>query len=171
VATDRELPLRQAVSSYVFNSQLVTLEDGSMMILAPEGSRENIEARVFLDRVLASDNPVHRLEYFDLRQSMQNGGGPACLRLRVPLSDAEVGAVGGRVLCTATLDHELTEWVKRHYRDRLVPADLRDPLARGPHGAEANADLELGSVYDFNWLRRCENGARWSDSAVWVRQR
>ena len=152
VATDSELPLQHAVSSYAFNSQLVTLENGSMVILAPEESREDGQARAFFDRVLASDNPVHRLEYFDLRQSMQNGGGPACLRLRVPLSETEVGALGARVLFTNALDHELTAWVKRRYRERLVPADLRDPaLARESLTAldELTRILKLGSVYDF----------------------
>jgi succinylarginine dihydrolase len=152
VATQSELPLADAVSSYAFNSQLVTLENGSKLILAPEESRENAMARAFLDRVVGSDNPVHRIEYFDLRQSMQNGGGPACLRLRVPLSDAESAALGARVIWTSTLDEELVAWVKRHYRDRLLPADLRDPaLAREGFTAldELTQILKLGPIYDF----------------------
>jgi succinylarginine dihydrolase len=152
VATQSELPLASAVSSYAFNSQLVTLANGSMLILAPQEARENEMARRFLDRVVGSDNPVQRIEYFDLRQSMQNGGGPACLRLRVPLSDAEVGVLGGRVVWTSALDHELVAWVKRHYRDRLVPTDLRDPtLARDSFTAldELTQMMKLGSIYDF----------------------
>jgi succinylarginine dihydrolase len=152
VATQSELPLADAVSSYAFNSQLVRLENGTMLILAPNESRENTAARAFLERVIAADNPIQRVEYFDLRQSMQNGGGPACLRLRVPLSDAEAGSLGARVLFGTPLDHELTAWVKHHYRDRLVPADLRDPaLAREGFTAldELTRILKLGSVYDF----------------------
>ncbi|HJU24354.1 MAG TPA: N-succinylarginine dihydrolase, partial [Casimicrobiaceae bacterium] len=63
----------------------------------------------------------------DLRQSMRNGGGPACLRLRVPLTDAERLAVTGRVFLDEALDLALTRWIARHYRDRLSPTDLRDP--------------------------------------------
>jgi succinylarginine dihydrolase len=156
VATESELPPAVAVATYAFNSQIVTLADGSMVVLAPEESHENATARAFLERVVDSDNPVSRIEYFNLRQSMQNGGGPACLRLRVPLSESEAGALGARVLWSKALDLELVAWVKRHYRDRLVPADLRDPsLARESFAAldELTQILKLGSIYDFQRTR------------------
>jgi succinylarginine dihydrolase len=152
VAAEDEFPLSDAVASYAFNSALMTLENGSVMVLAPEESRENPRARAFLDRVLESNNPVKRIEYFNLRQSMHNGGGPACLRLRVQLSEPEVAALGARMLFTAVLDDELVSWVKRHYRDRLLPGDLRDPkLARESFTAldELTGILQLGSIYDF----------------------
>jgi succinylarginine dihydrolase len=152
VATESELSLGDAVSSYAFNSELVTLDDGSMVLLAPEESRDTPAARTFLDRVRDSDNPVRRIEYFNLRQSMQNGGGPACLRLRVPLADDELAALGGRVAWSAALDHELVAWVQKHYRDRLVPADLRDPaFVRENFTAldELTKIMRLGSIYDF----------------------
>jgi succinylarginine dihydrolase len=152
VAAEDEFPLSDAVASYAFNSALMTLDNGSIMVLAPEESRENPRARAFLDRVLESNNPVKRIEYFNLRQSMHNGGGPACLRLRVQLSEPEVAALGARMLFTAVLDDELVSWVKRHYRDRLLPGDLRDPkLARESFTAldELTGILQLGSIYDF----------------------
>lgn len=152
MATEGELPLADAVASYAFNSQLVTHEEGSMMILAPEESRDNARARAFLERVVEADNPVRAIEFLDLRQSMQNGGGPACLRLRVPLSEAEVDALGSRVLFSPALDQELVGWVGRHYRDRLLPDDLHDPtLVRESFTAldELTQLLELGSIYDF----------------------
>ena len=152
VAAEDEFPLADAVASYAFNSALMTLDNGSILLLAPEESRENPRAHAFLDRVLESNNPVKRVEYFNLRQSMHNGGGPACLRLRVQLSEAEVAALGARMLFTAVLDDELVSWVKRHYRDRLLPGDLRDPkLARESFTAldELTRILQLGSIYDF----------------------
>jgi succinylarginine dihydrolase len=152
VATEDEFPLPDAVASYAFNSALVTLDNGQIMILAPEESRENPRARAFLARVLESNNPVKRVEYFNLRQSMNNGGGPACLRLRVQLAEKEVAALGARMLFSAVLDDELVAWVKRHYRDRLLPSDLRDPkLARESFAAldELTTILQLGSIYDF----------------------
>ena len=152
VATEDEFPLPDAVASYAFNSALMTLDNKSIMVLAPEESRENPRARAFLDRVLESNNPVKRIEYFNLRQSMNNGGGPACLRLRVQLSEPEVAALGARMVFSAVLDDELVSWVKRHYRDRLLPGDLRDPkLARESFTAldELTKILQLGSIYDF----------------------
>ena len=79
---DGELPVADAVAAYPFNSQLLELPGGAVVVLAPEESRENPRARAFLDRVVAEENPVRAVPYRDLNQSMDNGGGPACLRLR-----------------------------------------------------------------------------------------
>jgi succinylarginine dihydrolase len=151
IASEQELPVADAVSSYAFNSQLLISHDG-LVLLAPEESRENTRAHAFLQRVLASDNPVRRVDYLDLRQSMNNGGGPACLRLRVPLSRAEAAGLSARLVWSPALDAELVAWVERHYREQLVPADLGDPaLMRESFSAldELTRILALGSVYDF----------------------
>jgi succinylarginine dihydrolase len=152
LASEGELPARDAVAAYPFNSQLLSLPDGSMTIVAPTDSRETPRARAFLERVVAEDNSVRAIHYVDLRQSMNNGGGPACLRLRVALEDAEIAALGGRVLFTDELERELSAWMARCYRDRLAPADLADPaLARESMAAldELTRILGIGSVYDF----------------------
>jgi succinylarginine dihydrolase len=153
-ATSRELPPDRAVASYPFNSQVLALPDGTMTILAPEDSREDDAARAFLERVVAEPGPVKRVSYVDVRQSMQNGGGPACLRLRVPLTDEEIAALSGRVVLDGAEEvlASLEGWVDRHYRDRLVPQDLGDPaLAREGMTAldELTRLLRLGAVYDF----------------------
>jgi len=147
-----ELPPSSAVSAYPFNSQVVTLADGSMAIVAPDDSREDAAARAFLDRVVAAGGPVRAVHYVHVRQSMKNGGGPACLRLRVPLSDAETSALGGNIILDDALEGALRSWIERHYRDRLLPADLADPdLAREGIRAldELTGLLRLGSIYDF----------------------
>ena len=152
VATEAELPAADAVASYPFNSQVLTLPSGAMAIVAPVESRESPAARAFLDKVVAADNPVQAVHYVDLRESMHNGGGPACLRQRIRLTDAEADAVTARVFFNEALDTDLSSWIRRHYRDRLVPADLRDPaLAREGMVAldELTRLLHLGSVYDF----------------------
>ena len=152
VATEGELPLADAVAAYPFNSQLLELPDGSLVLLAPEESRENARARAFLERVVAEDDAVTGIHYLDLNQSMNNGGGPACLRLRVPLTEEEVRAASADVFFSPELHARLVAWVERHYRDRLVPADLADPaLAREGFTAldELTAMLRLGSVYEF----------------------
>jgi succinylarginine dihydrolase len=151
-ASSGELPPESAVAAYPFNSQVLDLPDGSMVIVAPEDSREDAYARAFLERVVASGGPVRAVHYIDVRQSMHNGGGPACLRLRVPLTPEEEGALGARVLVDDALYTELCAWVDRHYRDRLVPDDLADPaLAREGMAAldELTRLLRLGNVYDF----------------------
>jgi succinylarginine dihydrolase len=83
---------------------------------------------------------------------MRNGGGPACLRLRITLTQAERAAIGARIWLDDALHAELTAWVERHYRDRLAPSDLADPalLDEGRTALdELSRMLRLGSVYPF----------------------
>jgi succinylarginine dihydrolase len=151
-ATAKELPAVHAVHAYPFNSQVLTMKDGSMAIVAPADSREDARAHAFLERVVAAGGPVRAVHYLDVRQSMHNGGGPACLRLRVPLEDTERAKVRANVFFTPELEALLLAWVDAHYRDRLAPGDLQDPnLARESMEAldELTRILGIGSVYDF----------------------
>jgi len=152
IASEAELPVESAVAAYPFNSQLLTLPDGTMTIVAPQESSEEPRARDYLQRVVESGGPVKSLHHLDLRESMENGGGPACLRQRIVLDDAERRAVKARVFWDEALGAELETWVRRNYRDRLVAADLADPrLARETMTAldELTRILRLGNVYDF----------------------
>jgi succinylarginine dihydrolase len=151
-ASSRELSSATAVSAYPFNSQVLAVADGTMAIVAPEDSREDPQARAFLERVVAAGAPVTALHYVDVRQSMLNGGGPACLRLRVVLSEDETRALSANVILSDDLHDALHAWICRHYRDRLAPGDLSDPcLAREGMTAldELTVLLGLGSMYDF----------------------
>jgi succinylarginine dihydrolase len=67
------------------------------------------------------------VQFVDVRQSMRNGGGPACLRLRVVLDEAKLGALGARAVLDGSLYDDLVAWVNRHYRETLGPDDLADP--------------------------------------------
>ena len=152
LATEQELPAKKAVAAYPFNSQVLTLPSGKMAIIAPTDSQEQPEARAFLERVVAEDNPVAEVHYLDLHQSMNNGGGPACLRQRIRLTDEERAAVKANVFYTPALHEALAGWIRRHYRDVLYPNDLQDPkLARECMTAldELSQLLKLGSVFEF----------------------
>ena len=87
-----EVLVQDAVTTYLFNSQLLSRDDGSMMLVLPQECREHAGVWRYLNRLLEEDNPIDDLQVFDLRESMSNGGGPACLRLRVVLTPA--GAAG-----------------------------------------------------------------------------
>ena len=152
VASAAELPIGEAVKAYPFNSQVLTLPSGEMVIVAPEDAREAPHARAFLERVVDEDNPVRAVHYRDVRQSMHNGGGPACLRQRIVLNESERAAVTANVFWNETLGEALEAWVKEHYRDRLQASDLADPaLQREQQQAldRLTQLLRLGSVYDF----------------------
>src|SRR5262249_31455284 len=87
---EKDLPLADAVSSYLLNSQLLEIPGEDRLVLfAPVETRENPRARAAAEALVSSNGPIGRVEYIDVRQSMRNGGGPACLRLRVVLTDAE----------------------------------------------------------------------------------
>jgi succinylarginine dihydrolase len=151
-ASEAELPVAHAVGAYPFNSQVVAVADGTLAIVAPEDARDDPPSRAFLERVVTGGSPVRAVHFIDVRQSMRNGGGPACLRLRVPLTGDETGALGARVLLDDDLYETLSAWVDRHYRDRIGAADLADPeLLRESMRAldELTRILALGAVYDF----------------------
>jgi succinylarginine dihydrolase len=127
VVREDELPLADAVGTYLFNSQLLERPDGRFLLVAPAECRAHRATALLLDRLVVNRSPIAEVLTFDLRQSMRNGGGPACLRLRVPLTPDERGAVGCNVVLDAALDAALDAWIRRHYRDRVAPPDLRDP--------------------------------------------
>ncbi|MEO9702275.1 N-succinylarginine dihydrolase, partial [Marinobacter alexandrii] len=149
--SSEEVPIEDAVASYLFNSQLLNTPDG-MMLAVPGECREVASVSRYLDALVQSGGPITSVEVFDVKQSMRNGGGPACLRLRVVLSDEELKAMHRGVLLTDDLYERLTAWVKAHYRDRLSQADLADPmLLQEVRKAldELTGILGLGSIYDF----------------------
>lgn len=124
----KRVSLAHAVDSYLFNSQLVTLPDGAMCLIAPEECEESTAVRAFVDDLVADpDNPIRSVRYFDLRASMRNGGGPACLRLRVVLDPSGWQTVPTGVKIDDRQLRALESWVERHYRDALAEEDLADP--------------------------------------------
>ena len=125
--SEQEVPLAVAVESYLFNSQLVTLPAGGMAVICPAECHEHPAVSRWLDRLVAADNPVTAIHPVEIRQSMHNGGGPACLRLRVVLSPVQLDAVHQPILMTPQRLDWLETWVQTHYRDRLDLADLADP--------------------------------------------
>jgi len=152
VVTERELPIADAVATYLFNSQLIARNDGRFLFVAPAECNAHAGARAVLDRLVAGDSPIAEVLTFDLRQSMQNGGGPACLRLRVPLTPAERERIRAAVFLDAALADALDSWIRRHYRDRLAPSDLADPTLLDESRRaldELSALLKLPAIYPF----------------------
>ncbi len=152
VVEESEVALADAVTSYLFNSQLLSRPDGRLLLVAPAECRENARVRAYLDALIAGDGPIREVLVFDLKQSMENGGGPACLRLRVALTDAERAAIRARVLLDDALAGDLDAWIRRNYRDRLAPADLADPSLHDESQRaldELTTLLRLPAVYPF----------------------
>jgi succinylarginine dihydrolase len=119
--------LADAVETYLFNSQLLARPDGTMLLVVPEECRRNPRVSRYLDDLVKSGGSIREVLSFDLRESMRNGGGPACLRLRVELTAAQAAAMHRGVILDDALHGKLAAWVEAHYRDRIAPADLADP--------------------------------------------
>ncbi|WP_199555471.1 N-succinylarginine dihydrolase [Sandaracinobacteroides hominis] len=148
-APSADVPLADAISSYVFNAALVTVGDGMALIL-PKEAEETPSVWRWLQRVQQDpDNPIRHLHVLDLRESMKNGGGPACLRLRVPLSDAALAAVDARFLLDAAKIDRLERLVERWWPEAIAPDDLGKPELWAACGAAHDALLgELGISAD-----------------------
>ncbi|WP_169046596.1 N-succinylarginine dihydrolase [Aeromonas salmonicida] len=147
-----EVSVQDAVKSYLFNTQILTLPSGEMAIIAPTECRDNPAVSAYLGKLIAQGTPIKQIHYMDVKQSMRNGGGPACLRLRVAMNDQELAAVNPTCLINDSQFARLDQWVDRHYRDSLALDDLRDPaLVQESRTAldELTQILKLGSVYPF----------------------
>lgn len=148
-----EVGVEDAVRSYLFNSQLLDAGNGRMRLVVPEECRKQSAVWAYL-QALERQGRIAEVLVFDLKQSMQNGGGPACLRLRVALTEAEATAVNPKVWLNDELYTRLTGWVEIHYRDRLGVADLADPqllLEVRTALDELTRILGLGSIYPFQY--------------------
>lgn len=116
--------LDAAIRSYLFNSQLVTLAAGEMALILPLEARETPEVWAWLEEVKAADNPIAQLEVVDVRESMRNGGGPACLRLRVAVDAEAEAAIDPRFLLDERRCDLIEAVVARHWPERIAPDDL-----------------------------------------------
>ena len=149
--TSADLPLADAISSYLFNSMLVQLPgQDRLTLICPTETQDNPRAHAVAQSLAASNGPIGSVQYVDVRQSMRNGGGPACLRLRVVLTEAELAATNPAMRLTEDLYARLTLWAATWYRDTLSPADLADPAlideTRGALDA-LTAILDLGGDF------------------------
>ncbi|MDX2276697.1 MAG: N-succinylarginine dihydrolase [Hyphomonadaceae bacterium] len=147
-----DVPLADAVSSYLFNSQLVHQPgDKGLTLIAPTETRENNRTGAVVAAMVAAPAPaISRVEYVEVRESMRNGGGPACLRLRIVMTAQERAAAAAGFFLDDALASRLEAWVSKHYREELAPADLPDPkLVTEIYGAldELTGILPLGSSF------------------------
>ncbi|MAD75089.1 MAG: N-succinylarginine dihydrolase [Rheinheimera sp.] len=149
---DNDVSVQEAINTYLFNTQVVTLANGEMAIIAPTECQDSPTVGRYLAELTGRGTPIKHVHYYDVKQSMRNGGGPACLRLRVALSEQERQAVNPNVLMNDTLFTTLNSWVDKHYRDQISEADLADPQLLAESRAaldELTQILALGSVYQF----------------------
>lgn len=119
-----DVPLEDAVKSYLFNAQLVTPPDGEMTLVVPTEVRETRSIWNWIERHLAGNGPIRRVEIVDVRQSMANGGGPACLRLRLI---ADPSSIDPRFLADTDKLDRIAEVVERSWPSQIHHSELQQP--------------------------------------------
>ena len=150
-----KVPIKDAIKSYLFNCQIISRDNEKMIIIAPTECRDTPKVRQYLDELVVSNLPIGAVEYVDVRQSMNNGGGPACLRLRVVMNDDDIAAVqkSARVMLDDGLYQDLQAWINKYYPDELLPEDLASyELLRNNYAAldALTGIMNLGGTfYDF----------------------
>jgi succinylarginine dihydrolase len=119
-----QVSLADAISSYLFNAQLVTMPTGGMALIVPTEARDNTAVSGYLDQLVASNGPIREVIAVDVRQSMANGGGPACLRLRVV---ADPATVDPRFMATPVKIDQAAAVIAAHWPETIAPDDLGNP--------------------------------------------
>jgi succinylarginine dihydrolase len=119
---DSDVPLADAISSYLFNAQLVTPSDGETTLILPSEARDTPSVWRWVERHLSGNGPIRRVEVVDVRQSMANGGGPACLRLRVV---ADPGTIDPRFMMDEAKLDGIAELVSRQWPEQIHVGDLQ----------------------------------------------
>ena len=122
--SEQDVPLSDAVTSYLFNAQLVTPAGGDTILIVPTESRETPSVWAWLQRHVAGNGPIRRIEVVDVRQSMANGGGPACLRLRVV---ADPATVDPRFLVDVAKLDRVAAVVEHEWPAEIHSDDLQGP--------------------------------------------
>ena len=120
-----EVSLADAIESYLFNAQLLTLPSGEMALVVPSEATEHPRVRPYLDRMLAGNGPIRTVLPVDVRQSMANGGGPACLRLRVV---ADPATVDPRFLLDEARASRIEEIIQREWPESISPDQVGSAL-------------------------------------------
>ena len=116
--------LADAIGSYLFNAQLLTLPDGTMGLVVPSECMANANVRAWLHEMARGNGPIRHVLPVDVRQSMANGGGPACLRLRVV---ADPACVDPRFLMSPDKLESMAAVVADHWPESIDPADIGSP--------------------------------------------
>jgi succinylarginine dihydrolase len=139
-----QVSLADAIGSYLFNAQLVTLPSGETALIVPGEAHETPSVRAWLDAHVAGNGPIRHVEVVDVRQSMANGGGPACLRLRVV---ADPATVDPRFLVDEARLDAIAALVEAHWPEAIEAGAIGDRALVARIESARHALLEgLGTV-------------------------
>ena len=146
-----EIPLDILVSSYLLNSQLVSSPDNGMTLIMPSEVKDYTDCTIWLEK-LKEISPVNNFEYVDIKQSMMNGGGPACLRFKIVVNEDEFNNINPNFLLSDELIVKLENLIQSSYRDHLSIDELGDPELLNESFTILDELTQIfctGSIYNF----------------------
>ena len=149
--SDSEISLKDIINSYLLNSQLFTNADGEMQLILPEEVKNYPNCMAWLDK-LKQISDVKLFDFVNIRQSMMNGGGPACLRLKILLANDEIKGLNQNFIMNEEILDAIKSLIEREYRDILHPEDLKDPNLLDESRRildELTQIFKTGSIYEF----------------------
>ena len=151
---DKEIPLDDIISSYLLNSQLFTNGEGEMQLILPAEVQNYENCMQWLDK-LKQTSDIKLFDFVNIKQSMMNGGGPACLRLKAILNEDEIKKVNKNFILNDKRLELIEDLIEREYRDKLYPDDLKDPNLLDESRRvldELTQIFGTGSIYEFQKL-------------------
>nr|MBA3729998.1 N-succinylarginine dihydrolase [Sphingomonas sp.] len=116
------------------------------ILVAPTECRDTPSVKAWLDRHLASNGPIRVVDYVDVRQSMANGGGPACLRLRVA---CDPSTVDPRFLVDEAKLDRLEKVIAAQWPEHIATRDLTKPALIDQIVAARDALLEALDISEL----------------------
>lgn len=149
--TNKEIPLEILIKSYLLNSQLVTKKDGDMVLIMPSEVNDYKECTNWLYKI-KDQTPIKDLRYVDIKQSMMNGGGPACLRFKIVVNENEFNSINKNFLLNKKLIMQLENLIKDSYRESIEINDLEDPYLINESFEVLDKLTQIfktGSIYSF----------------------
>jgi succinylarginine dihydrolase len=127
VVASADLPLDEAVDTYLFNSQICTDSSGDWRMFVPENCKQSESVQSTLDRLRSQNPRLRSIDYCPLSESMRNGGGPACLRLRINLTFSQIDQIPGSMRINSSTLSQLRKLVETEYPEKVEPSDFANP--------------------------------------------
>jgi len=124
--SNQDLPIEEAVRTYFFNSQLITLPNNSLLLLLPSECKESPSIQNSLLMLKKKSSRPIQIQYVTVNESMKNGGGPACLRLRLLFNNKEEKSINPSYIFSDSLFDKLTSFIHSTYPDILSLSDLKE---------------------------------------------
>ena len=110
---ESELTLDECISTYLFNSQVI-IQKNNIILLCPSTVKRNNKS-LSITNQWQQKGYFSDVQYIDIKSSLMNGGGPACLRLCMYLNGNEIKKIPKQFWASENKIKELTKFINTEY--------------------------------------------------------